>query len=256
MTGLDAPLPSPPAGASRRRAVALAALLLVTLLGALAGATIASVDIPGARITGWLPWTMLALIALLGLLTVTLLARWLADRTRLLALAQAMTSTSRTDWLTGIYNRRALSEQLARVAAHSRRHGEPVSVMIVELDTFTSVREQFGEPAADALLARVSDCMRDVLRADDVYGRWGVYEFLVILPTIDAVAVAIAAERLRAATRELRLREIGQGDGVEISVGTASGVHTTPEAMIAVAERDLKQAAAAKAAARASLARI
>ena len=192
----------------------------------------------------------LAIVALLGSLVVVLALRSRADRARLLLLSQAMLDAAGTDWLTGLCNRHALTEQLARATAYARRHGDPVSVMMIDLDAFTETNDLHGREAGDAVLRAVSHCMRAELRGDDVCGRWGGDEFLIIMPAIDELAVRIAAERLREAAANLEVAEVGAG--VQLSIGTATGVHTSADALEGAAGLDLRQAKAAKRAARAS----
>jgi diguanylate cyclase (GGDEF)-like protein len=203
-------------------------------------------------LSGWLPWAAFALVSIFGVMLIVLFARSLADRANLITLSQMMSARARTDWLTGTYNRRALSEHLARASAYARRHGEPVSVMMVDLDGFKETNDSFGHEAGDNVLRAIAGCMRSVLRADDVFGRWGGDEFAVILPAIDEVAVAIAARRLQEAALGLRLGALGTG--VHLSIGTATGTHTSPDALARAADLDLYQAKAAKRAARASAA--
>ncbi len=249
MTESTMPLPPLPADVRRFRRM-MAALIAYALLIA----TLAVVVAIGGSVE-WLPWLMLAIVALLGALALALLVRSNNDRTGLRILSQTMTRTARTDWLTGGYNRRALAEQLTRTTAHARRHGESVAVMIADLDRFTEINERFGARAGDELLCAFSECVQDVLRADDVFGRWGGDEFLVILPAIDAVAVEIAASRLSTAVARLATASGPQSEPIELSIGTASGVHTSPDTLIRAAELDLSQAKAAKRAARMSTAR-
>ena len=84
--------------------------------------------------------------------------------------------------------------------------------------------------------------MRDALRADDIYGRWGGDEFLVALPNTDQEHAAIAAERLRQLARELELDDIGLAEGVPFSVGVATAVHATPIELVRAADVILYQA--------------
>jgi diguanylate cyclase (GGDEF)-like protein len=198
----------------------------------------------------WLPWIVFALVSVFGLLLLGLLTRSLADRARLLALSNMMSTKARTDWLTGAYNRRALNEHLARATAYARRHGEPLSVMMVDLDGFKQTNDRFGHAAGDSVLRAVSECMRTILRADDVFGRWGGDEFAIILPAIDEMAVGIAAERLHDAAASIDLGELGAG--VRLSIGKATGVHTSPDALTRAADLDLYRAKSAKRAARTS----
>ncbi len=153
-----------------------------------------------------IPWLVFALVTILGVLLVLLFARSIADRARLTTLSAAARRTAQTDSLTGLHNRRALTEQLTRAAARARRHEEPLSVLMIDLDRFKQTNDTFGHEAGDEVLCTIADCMRDVLRAEDIYGRWGGDEFLVALPMTDEAGARTTAERLRdcAAARRAR----------------------------------------------------
>jgi diguanylate cyclase (GGDEF)-like protein len=193
-------------------------------------------------ITGWshvVPWLVFALVTLLGVLLIALLSRSLADRARLTKLSATMRRTAQTDSLTDLYNRRALTEHLTRAAARARRHDEPVSVLMIDLDRFKQTNDTFGHEAGDQVLCTVADCLREVLRIEDIYGRWGGDEFLVALPMTDEAGAHVTAERLRAAAAAVDLTSIGLPEGVPLSVGVATGTHTSPIELIRQADLGL-----------------
>lgn len=200
-----------------------------------------------ASIAGWtryVPWLIFALVTMLGALILVLCAHLLADRARLTALSGAMERTAQTDSLTNLYNRRALTEQLTRAAARARRHDEQLSVLMIDLDRFKQTNDSFGHEAGDQVLCTIADCMREVLRADDVYGRWGGDEFLVLLPKTGRHGAFVTATRLRAAAARIDLRDIGLPDGVALSVGVATGTHTNPHDLVREADLELYRAKA------------
>ncbi|MHB8235515.1 MAG: sensor domain-containing diguanylate cyclase, partial [Solirubrobacteraceae bacterium] len=199
-------------------------------------------------ITGWshvVPWLVFALVTLLGLVLIALLSRSLTDRERLTKLSATMRRTAQTDSLTGLYNRRALTEHLTRAAARARRHDEPLSVLMIDLDRFKQTNDTFGHEAGDQVLCTVADCMREVLRVEDIYGRWGGDEFLVALPVTDATGAEVTAGRLREAAAAVDLESIGLEHGVPLSIGVACGTHTSPIELIRQADLALYRAKAA-----------
>lgn len=201
-----------------------------------------------ASIAGWtllVPWLVFALVTILGVLLLALFARSLADRARLTALSARMERTAQTDSLTDLDNRRALTEQLTRAAARARRHDEPLSVLMIDLDRFKQTNDSFGHEAGDQVLCTVADCMREVLRADDVYGRWGGDEFLVALPKTDSDGAHATAARLRDAAARIDLHAIGLPDGVPLSVGVATGTQAGPHELVREADLELYRAKAA-----------
>ncbi len=194
----------------------------------------------------YLPWLVLALVGVLGGLLIALFARSLADRARLTTLSATMRRTAQTDSLTGLYNRRALTEQLTRAAARARRHEEPLSVLMIDLDRFKQTNDSFGHEAGDEVLCTVADCLREALRIDDVYGRWGGDEFLVALPVTDEAGANVSAERLREAAAAVDLTSIGLPDGVPLSIGVATGTHTSPIELIRQADLALYRVKASR----------
>lgn len=204
------------------------------------------IAVPNSRlyisIAGWtrvIPWVIFGLVTMLGVLIVVLFRYLLADRARLSALSRRMERTARTDSLTGLYNRRALTEHLTRASAHARRHGTPLSVLMIDLNRFKQTNDAYGHDAGDEVLCTVADCMREELRGEDVYGRWGGDEFLVVLPGTGAEGASATAERLRAAAGAVELGEIGLPDGISLSVGSATGTHTGPHELVREADEAL-----------------
>jgi diguanylate cyclase (GGDEF)-like protein len=230
----------------RPKQVLLASAGLALLLVALATAIALSTHTSRSQLlaTDVVPWLVLALVSLLGALLVALYARSLADRGRLAELSRTMEQTARTDSLTGLHNRRGLSGHLTRATAHARRRGEPVSVLMIDLYRFRYTNERFGQEAGDEVLCAVADCMRDVLRSDDVYGRWGGDEFLVVLPGTNLRQARFVAERLRTSAGAVDLSDIGLHEGVAMSVGVATAVQTHPDELMRAADVALYRAKA------------
>lgn len=201
------------------------------------------VSISGAA--RYVPWAVFGIVGVLGALLVALLTRSLADRARLAELSRTLEKTARMDSLTGLFNRRALGEHLTRIAAHSRRREDPLSILMIDLDRFKETNDNYGHEAGDRVLCAVADCLRDVLRSDDVYGRWGGDEFLVALPNTGEDAAEKVADRIRAAACAVELEDIGLPDGVPLSVGAATAVHVAPDDLINAADLALYRAKAA-----------
>jgi diguanylate cyclase (GGDEF)-like protein len=195
--------------------------------------------------TQWIPWLVLALVSILGTLLVALFARSVVDRARLTSLSRRLEQIARTDALTGLPNRRALGEHLARAAAHARRQHEPLSLMMIDLDRFKETNDEFGHEAGDRVLCAFASCMCDALRADDIYGRWGGDEFLIALPATDHESAQAAAERLRQCAQALELSEIGLPHGIPFSLGLATAIETTPVELVREADVVLYEAKAA-----------
>ena len=108
---------------------------------------------------------------------------------------------SRTDALTGLYNRRHLDEELVRQQSQANRHLDPLCVLLLDIDHFKRVNDTHGHPAgrSGAYAPSLNGCGPE-LRASDIAGRWGGEEFLVIMPRTGLDGALEVAERLRRAT--------------------------------------------------------
>jgi diguanylate cyclase (GGDEF)-like protein len=195
-----------------------------------------------ASIGGWaqrVPWIVFALVSMFGVSLAAVLWRSLADRSRLAALSRELEKAAHTDPVTGLPNRRALSERLVRAMIHARRHCEPFSVLMIDLDCFKQINDTLGHDGGDQVLVTVARCLEDVFRGDDIYGRWGGDEFLVALPATGEEGARVAAERLLETARAASSGEFALNEGVPLSIGVATGTYTTPEHLIQSADAAL-----------------
>ena len=168
-------------------------------------------------------------------------------RTELRRRTEELDRMSRTDHLTGLHNRRHLDESLQVVLASSRRHAFPVSVLLVDVDHFKAVNDVHGHEAGDAVLQAVAQALRQAVRADDVLGRWGGEEFLVLSQHTEVEGARVLADRLRAAVGRVRVAVPGGAIAVTVSVGaaTASGPAAGVDDVLRAADAQLYAAKAA-----------
>lgn len=118
------------------------------------------------------------------------------------AARKGLEELARHDALTGLPNRRAFDERLADEVARAARTGEPLAVVLADLDHFKRLNDELGHPAGDRTLQCVATALRQAVREVDTVARYGGEEFCVLLPGADADAANVAAERLRAAVAE------------------------------------------------------
>ncbi|WP_336368217.1 GGDEF domain-containing protein [Marinobacter sp. C2H3] len=128
--------------------------------------------------------------------------------------------TARTDALTGIANKRALDEDLARTQHLSDRHEDTYSLVLIDLDHFKAVNDKHGHPAGDHVLRLAAERMTEALRVSDTLYRFGGEEFAALLPHANADQAAEVATRLRAAVAGAGV-EIGSQ---QISVTASCGI--------------------------------
>jgi two-component system, cell cycle response regulator len=134
-----------------------------------------------------------------------------------------------TDSQTLAYNRRYLLPRLRQEMERALRHGEPLSLMLLDLDHFKHVNDQYGHAAGDAVLAAFADRVRGSVRAVDVMFRRGGEEFVLIMPTTDEHQALVVAERVRSRLAEEPLqarRGLLLTQTVSIGVATWDGRET------------------------------
>jgi diguanylate cyclase (GGDEF)-like protein/PAS domain S-box-containing protein len=132
-------------------------------------------------------------------------------------LVEQLQAMARTDPLTGLLNRRAMTEALERDIEGARRRMRPMSIAMMDLDHFKAFNDAFGHQAGDRLLVNAAKRWTAELRPMDAIARYGGEEFLVLLPGCDVVTATTAADRLRAAVPDRQTCSIGvaQWDGAE-----------------------------------------
>ena len=150
------------------------------------------------------------------------------------------------DDLTGLYNRRKIQELFHREIMYARRYKQPLSMMMIDIDSFKSINDLYGHLAGDEYLKLLSDTLRKGIREIDYIGRWGGEEFVVILPNTDSAHAMHAAERL---VRLASAVESQTGKGPisrTISIGVSTSVSGEPEMdeMTALADKALYRAKA------------
>lgn len=128
---------------------------------------------------------------------------------------------SRTDSLTGLFNRRALLELLEYNLKRSHRYKTPLSVVLSDIDKFKSINDRFGHPVGDEIIKKVGRLIKDTLRASDLMGRYGGDEFLLILSDTSLEGAMELSERIR---RIIEKSEIRINETLNIRVTLSLGV--------------------------------
>ncbi len=139
------------------------------------------------------------------------LARELADEHR----------RATTDGLTGLTNRAALDAGISKLLALWERHGRPLSVVMVDIDHFKSINDNFGHKTGDRVLQELAKRMTQVGRTSDILARYGGEEFVMVLPETDLEQAEKAAEKLRVLVERLRFHYEQKPVPVTLSAGVA-----------------------------------
>lgn len=123
-----------------------------------------------------------------------------------------------TDKLTGAWNRRRFEETVETEIDRLRRYGQRLSLMILDVDHFKKINDQYGHPIGDQVLVDLSNTIRSSLRASDSLTRWGGEEFVILCPNTTAEIVSKLAERLRKKIATVSFKEVGT---ITVSFGVA-----------------------------------
>jgi len=130
-----------------------------------------------------------------------------------------------TDGLTGLFNHRTGQEKLAEQLRLAERYQRNISVVMIDVDHFKSINDNYGHPCGDTVLKAVaklvSSCCRDV----DLPIRYGGEEFLLVLPEVNQEGAVTVAERIRKAL----LQEVIHHEDIQISVTASFGVSSFPD---------------------------
>lgn len=135
------------------------------------------------------------LFSFLALLGPALIGRTMIRRDQ--ELQAEIARMSREDYLTGIYNRRQMTELLRQEVNRYRRYCEPFTLISMDLDFFKRVNDQFGHAAGDQVLRAVASILSGTIRSADLVGRWGGEEFMIISPATKLDGGVSLANKIR-----------------------------------------------------------
>lgn len=123
-----------------------------------------------------------------------------------------------TDLLTGAFNRRYLTEETQGEIAKARRYGQKIGLLMLDIDHFKHINDQFGHVAGDQVLKELVMRVKGQLREADTLARWGGEEFLILLPHCTLDDTLGLAEKLRKSIADNAFPEVGS---VQISIGVS-----------------------------------
>ena len=170
----------------------------------------------------------------------------LVDRTEWRRKAERFQQMSLTDSLTGLPNRRYLDERLFEEVERSKRHGTPLSFMIIDIDRFKTYNDLYGHTNADNVLIKTAQALRRLVRAIDLSSRFAGDEFCIVLPETETKDAVRIGERLRHEVSQADYRSAsGEPLGkVTISIGISSFGPARQSALsiVETADRALYQA--------------
>jgi two-component system cell cycle response regulator len=153
-----------------------------------------------------------------------------------------------TDQLTGLHNRRYMVSQLEALVNRAAHGGEPVGALLIDLDHFKKINDNFGHDVGDEVLREFAVRLATNVRAIDLPCRYGGEEFVVVMPDTSLASAGRIAERIRLHVAETPFRVAGGKEllTVTISIGVAAtlGPQDTPEALLKRADAGAYEAKA------------
>lgn len=173
------------------------------------------------------------------------IARDVTDR---LNLIEKLSQQAYHDELTGLANRRFLSQQAQLELERAKRYQYPIAIFLLDIDHFKTVNDCYGHLAGDNILKQLSLLMKETLREHDMIARVGGEEFAVLLPEADLAAAMVIAERLRQTVAQFAfhaLPELETSMTVSIGVASTSDVAHDFEKLLQEADKRLYLAKAA-----------
>jgi two-component system cell cycle response regulator len=144
------------------------------------------------------------------------------------------------DGLTGIYNRRFLSEMLDKEFAHCARHKQPLSLLMIDIDHFKGVNDAHGHLAGDHALVELSRKLSEGIRTEDVLARYGGEEFVLLLRECPHERAVTIAERLRRMIERMDVTFNHQNFKMTVSAGVSTlneGNYGTGAALVEAADK-------------------
>jgi len=193
------------------RATALKGTLLITFSAVFLSLVLTSIAILVVGERDWLSALVLAALLPLLLLPPPL---YLVS-SRLMSLDRQnhqLQQLAREDHLTGLFNRPHLLSMLERELALSQRHNYTVSILLLEINDFTQLLDEYGRHTGEKALRLFADCIREKIRESDLFGRFDGAQFLLVLPHTSYDDAARMGEGLRALTAGIRLTSQQPGE--------------------------------------------
>jgi diguanylate cyclase (GGDEF)-like protein/PAS domain S-box-containing protein len=163
------------------------------------------------------------------------------DITEKVRLRDQIQKLSETDKLTRLYNRVKLDDALLKAFERALKTGEAFSMIMLDVDFFKRINDQFGHQAGDAMLVELAEILQHSIRSRDIVGRWGGEEFLFILPETNEKGAMVVADKIRAAVGKHRFAR-PERVTVSLGVSTYRGGDSAPDVIVARADQALYEA--------------
>lgn len=195
------------------------AVIVITLHGVVFPSQVPlTMVLPGDRIAATLTNGWIATLAIESLLysiaAAFILLEMAKERTE-----RVHKEAASIDPLTGVFNRRAITEAAKQILAREVRPTKPMAIFMFDIDKFKSINDRFGHPVGDKVIRLLATTAKKTLRQTDVFGRLGGEEFAAFLGNTDEKGAVVVAERVRLAFLEAAKTVDGTDIGASVSIG-------------------------------------
>lgn len=129
-----------------------------------------------------------------------------------------------TDPLTGLYNRRVINSQLAYQVSMAKRTGNPMAVIMLDIDFFKKVNDTYGHQCGDRVLQGIASILKEKSREINIVGRYGGEEFIMLAPIAGYKTALYMAERLRQLVEGTDFRDESTGNRFKVTVSAGVAV--------------------------------
>ena len=157
------------------------------------------------------------------------------DNLELIVKNQILSEVSARDALTGLYNRPYVLEKIESELNRALRHGSPISLLMLDIDFFKKINDEYGHPTGDEVLKGIGRVLRESCRVYDVPGRYGGEEFCVVLPETRVGNTTTVAERIRSRLASAPIDAFDVAISVTASIGVAGMEATAEDAVLSAA---------------------
>jgi len=161
------------------------------------------------------------------------------------ALNKELEIIATTDGLTGVYNRRYFNQAIVRECQLAKRHSRPTSLMILDIDFFKRVNDNYGHQAGDYVIMALTEVIKGTIRSSDILARYGGEEFIILATVCNLEQTRDLAERLRENVEKHAFVYASETIPITISLGVAewnSEMNTDGQSLVRYADNGLYRA--------------
>ncbi len=133
------------------------------------------------------------------------------------------------DYLTKLYNRAFVMDMFSKEFSKSKRHGHELACLLLDIDNFKKINDTYGHLTGDVVLRQIGLRLKADIREQDIVGRYGGEEFLIVLPNTNLEQALFVAEKVRKKIEDLEIRSNNKMIKTSVSIGVSDINHNGPD---------------------------